>query len=66
MTHPTYPLQHEQRAEIIMAPNTSDAILKIQQQFAKRRDTEFPGWREKYDAEVKEWIAWHSKPNRRA
>ncbi len=66
MNHPEYPLQHDQRAEIIMAPNDPDAIRKIQVHFAKRRDAEFPGWREEYEVEIGRWLAWQKRPNRRS
>lgn len=64
MTHPTHPLAIQERAAIIAAPNDPEAIATIQREFAKRRDLEFPGWAIQYEAEVKAWIAWHSKPRR--
>lgn len=66
MNHPEYPLMHEQRAEIIMCDQTAEAVLKIQRHFAKRRDAEFPGWREQYERDVRAWVAWHSNRRRSA
>ncbi len=66
MTHPLHPLQHAERAEIIMAPNDSAAIRKIQVHFAKRRDAEFPGWREWYEVEIARWLSWQKRPNKRS
>jgi len=65
MDHPTYPLQHEQRAAIIMAGahrGNQAEIDRIRMEFAKRRDAEFPGWRETYNREVEAWLVWHDRP----
>jgi hypothetical protein len=64
MTHPTYPLQHEQRAVIIMDGRTAVDVARIQKEFAKRRNVEFPGWRETYEAEIGQWLALQKKPSR--
>lgn len=60
IAHPIYPLQHEQRAAIIMDARTQADVERIHLEFARRRDREFPGWREKYEAEVSEWIKAHN------
>lgn len=64
MKHPEYPLQHEQRAAIIMDARTAEDVVRIQREFAIRREREYPGWRDYYEADIEEWLKWHSKPSR--
>lgn len=62
--HPTYPLQHEQRAEIIMDGKTTEDVERIQKHFAIRRDSEFPGWQDWYEKEIATWLESQRYPRR--
>lgn len=51
--HPTYPLQHAQRQALFCNPRrTPEENRAI---YDRLRDKNFPGWRERYDAEMKTW-----------
>lgn len=61
MNHPQYPLQNAERGEIEDALDWSDINLNwrlanIHERYKKRRDAEFPGWREKYELEFQTWL----------
>lgn len=57
IAHPTYPLQHEQRAEIIAAGTHDPAeVAAIAARYATRRNREFPDWRQTYEREVRAWL----------
>lgn len=64
MDFPTYPLQHEQRAAIIMDGRTAIDVVRIQRDFAKRRNAEHPGWQAEYETAVQAWLAWQKRPRR--
>ena len=53
MTHPTYPLQHEQTERTIAHP---EAFIEIRREYDARRDVEYPGWRQTYSEAVMEWM----------
>ncbi len=58
--HPKYPLQDEERIEneeeLKTGTLTSAQVLDRRVSFNKRRDAEFPGWKERYDSEIEEWL----------
>jgi hypothetical protein len=51
-----YPLQAEETetltALIEVVNPTNDDILKVRAYYKRRRDAEFPGWRQKYEDEL--------------
>lgn len=55
--YPRIPLAQEQHAALLSLGSYADnsEVNRIRREFAQRRDAEFPGWREKYDREFKEW-----------
>jgi len=54
--HSRYPLQAEETealTAVIEALNpTNEDILKVRAYYKNRRDSEFPGWQQKYEAEL--------------
>lgn len=67
MNHPTYPLQEEERM-ILNGLAIESAAYRIEggrpppitpaavrDLYNERRDNEFPGWSERYSAEVRQW-----------
>ncbi len=70
MDHPKYPLQDEELAEneefLRLGTLTPEGILARRVRFNKRRDEEFPGWKERYDTEIDAWMlsARQMKPKR--
>jgi hypothetical protein len=60
MIHPTYPLRERESAEITVCIETFGSLRDIAAIMTKYRnycDADFPGWRERYDAEMKQWFA---------
>lgn len=62
MTFPQYPLQLEERIEIVTSPDHVETVRDIQIAFAKRRNIGFPNWQEAYAKEVGKWLAFQKKP----
>lgn len=57
MTHPTYPLQKEERAELLIAvAYDPEMIPAIKRKYRKYREAEFPGWEEQYEADFQAWL----------
>ena len=49
---PRIPLHQEQASEILEAGSDREAIERIRQKYASLRNLLFPGWRQRYDAEM--------------
>lgn len=61
MKHPKIPLQDEQKQEADKLDMSNPIrfvaeLVKLRKQFKARRDAEFPGWLQKYEAEMQEWF----------
>lgn len=59
--HPTYPLQDEEAkaiAEFILFSHVNEParLRKLRDGFTARRNTEFPGWAERYSIEMGDWF----------
>lgn len=56
--YPTYPWQAEQAAEtaIELRSHLADSSSAIKAKYDRLRDQRFPGWRQRFDSEMKEWL----------
>jgi len=58
MNHPTKPLAWEETQATVHALEkgaTAEQIAAIRADFAAQRDEQFPGWKQKYDEQFRQW-----------